>query len=220
MSYLYLPNGGPDGQPARVQGYTHGTDYLGIYRQWPGSYAILWNPTGRVLATVRSQKGAEILANLITEQHKLYQRIPPDGGPDLTDLLAGWQRIYPNEVPARERKRPTRAGWVAEPYRVQDHKHPAGCWEIGGYTRGITGAVEDRTRYGMTIDLTHLPTGFLYGHADTWDLATILADTMATVLPGGGFGLAPPTEELAAAHTAVQAARTAYADQLSADRAA
>jgi hypothetical protein len=103
---------------------------------------------------------------------------------------------------------------------VQDSTHPAGVWELQGYTRGITGAVEDRNRYGMTIDLTHLPTGFLYGHADTWELATILADTIATALPGGTFTEMPAREDLAASRDAVQAARAAYADQLAAKRAA
>jgi hypothetical protein len=139
---------------------------------------------------------------------------------ELSALIQGWRNIYPDEQPTQARKRPARAGWQPQPYRVYDADHAGGVWELGGYTRGITGAVEDRNRYGMTIDLTHLPTGFLYGHADTWELATILADTIATALPGGTFTEMPAREDLAASRDAVQAARAAYADQLAAKRAA
>lgn len=223
MTFIYLVGGGPNGATARVQGTAYDARYLATYRRWPGCYAVLWQPTGTILAECRTEKRADWLAEMLYNQFKLRDRrgvALADIADELAGLIQGWHRIYPDEQPTKPRKRPARAGWELTPYRVQGTDRADGAWELSGYTRGTTGAVEVRSPYGMVVDLTHLPTGFLYGHVDCWPLATILADVMAAAIPSGTFGVAPPSDQLRAAHQAVQAARQEYADALSAERAA
>jgi hypothetical protein len=216
MSFIYLRNGGPNGEIARVQGSTYDYRYLAYYRRWPGCYAVFWQPTGTVLAEVRTEKRAGWLAETLYRQ---FCRNTP--APDLTAsadelsaLIQGWRNIYPDEQPTKARKHPTRAGWQPMPYRVYDADHAGGAWELGGYTRGNVGAVAVRKATGLVVELTHLPSGYkFFTDTETWALATVLADVMATAIPGGTFGQVPPDAERI---PAMQALRDAYADQLSA----
>lgn len=228
MNFIYFPHGGPNGELARVQGTTYDATYLAYYRRWPGCYAVFWQPTGTILAECRTEKRAGWLMEglyLLYLHCQLSKRGATATLEDVEDQLAfyiqGWRNIYPDEQPTRERKRPARAGWQPTPYQVHDGKHPGGVWELGGYVRGNTGAVEVRKEYGWVIELTHLPSGYAYfPNTEGWDLATILADTMTAAIPAGVFGQIPPDATRLPAMHALIAARDAFLDSLHTGQAA
>jgi hypothetical protein len=219
MTFIYLRNGGPNGEIARVQGSTYDYRYLAYYRRWPGCYAVFWQPTGTVLAEVRTEKRAGWLMEMLYRAGKLDKHAPDlaDIEGELRALIQGWRNIYPDEQPTKARKHPTRAGWQPMPYRVYNMDYADGVWELGGYTRGAVGAVAVRKATGLVVELTHLPSGYgFFLDTESWALATVLADVMTTAIPGGTFGDVPPDAERIPAMQALIAARDAYADQLSA----
>jgi hypothetical protein len=219
MSFIYLRNGGPNGETARVQGSTYDFRYLAYYRRWPGCYAVFWQPTGTVLTECHSEQGAYELAKMLYRAGKLDTHAPDLAGieGELSTLIQGWHRIYPGEQPTKARNRLKRAGWQPQPYRVYDADHAGGVWELSGYTRGAVGAVAVRKATGLVVELTHLPSGYgFFLDTESWALATVLADVMTGAIPRGTFGDVPPDAERIPAMQALIAARDAYADQLSA----